>query len=305
MSLSGLFVPLVTPFDATGAVDVAALERLAGDVLDAGADGLVALGTTGEPATLDAAERREVTTACARVAAGRPLLVGAGGNDTRASVEALRELAGIPGVTAALVPVPPYTRPSAAGVVAHFTQLAAASPLPLLVYDVPHRTGLPVDGATLRELAAISGVVGMKKATATLDADTVGLLADPPPDFVVLAGDDVMAGPLLALGAAGGILASAHIATGRWAAVVGAWRRGDAVAARAAGAPLAALAAALFAEPNPSVIKGVLHATGRIPTADVRLPLLPASPTAVAEALARTPQVADLPAEPGGGAERR
>ncbi|WP_232663269.1 4-hydroxy-tetrahydrodipicolinate synthase [Pseudonocardia sp. TRM90224] len=289
MSPRGLFVPLVTPFGPTGAVDVAALEKLAGDVLDNGADGLVALGTTGEPATLDAVERRAVITACARVAAGRPLLVGVGGNNTRAGVDALRDLAGVPGVTAALVPVPPYTRPSAAGVAAHFTQLAAASSLPLLVYNVPHRTGLAVDGATLRELATIPGVVGMKQATAALDADTVVLLADPPPDFVVLAGDDVMAGPLLALGAAGGILASAHVATDRWAAMVGAWRRGDALAARAAAAPLAALAAALFAEPNPSVIKGVLHAQGRIPTADVRLPLLPATPAAVEAALARIP----------------
>src|SRR5215218_1544738 len=93
MDIHGLYVPLVTPFSAAGDVDLAALERLAGEVLDAGAEGLVALGTTGEPATLDDAERRAVIDTCARACRGAPLVVGAGSNDTRRSVEALRELA--------------------------------------------------------------------------------------------------------------------------------------------------------------------------------------------------------------------
>lgn len=290
MALEGLFVPLITPFAATGEVDVAALERLAREALEQGADGLVALSTTGEAAVLDAAERRVVIETCARVAGGAPLVVGAGGNDTRRSVAELRELAAVSAVHAALVPVPPFTRPSPAGVVAHFAALASVG-VPVLVYDVPARTGRVLDEPTLRALAAIPGVVGMKHAVDAVDATAVALLADPPAGFGVLCGSDVVAAPLLALGACGGVLASAHVATERWAELVAAWRRGDAMAARAVGAPLAGLAAALFAEPNPSVIKGVLHAMGRIPTADVRLPLVKASEEAVAAALRAVPGV--------------
>ncbi|MFC4949576.1 dihydrodipicolinate synthase family protein [Pseudonocardia sp. GCM10023141] len=284
MPLDGLLVPLVTPFSTTGAVDHDALGRLAVDALGSGADGLVVLGTTAEAAVLDDGERRAVLRTCLGAAGGAPVVVGAGGNDTRRSVLELRGLAQWPEIHAALVAVPPFTRPSAAGVVAHFAALATAG-VPLVVYNVPARTGRELGEDTIRELAAIPGVIGMKHAVPAVDATTVALLADPPPGFTVLAGDDVVAAPLLALGAQGAILASAHVATARFAAMVAAWRRGDATTGRELAAPLAGLAAALFAEPNPSVIKGVLHAMGRIPTPDVRLPLLPAAAATVTRAL--------------------
>jgi 4-hydroxy-tetrahydrodipicolinate synthase len=218
---------------------------------------------------------------------GTTLVVGAGTSGTRRSAAALAELAAWPEVDAALVPVPAFVRPTEAGVVRHVEELGRRSPVPLLVYHVPHRTARPLGAATLRELAALPGVAGMKHAVPALDSDAVTLLADPPPGFTVLAGDDVMAAPLLALGAAGGILASAHLCTARWAAMADAWRAGDAPRARCLGAPLAPLAAALFAEPNPTVIKAVLHARGRIAAPDVRLPLLPPDPATVAAALDR------------------
>ncbi|WP_068052990.1 dihydrodipicolinate synthase family protein [Nocardia xishanensis] len=284
----GIFVPLVTPFTAEGDVARDALETLARDVLDAGAAGLVALGTTAEAATLDAEERRGVIDVCARAcaAAGAPLIVGTGGNDTRAGVGALTELAHWPQVAAALVPVPYYTRPTEAGVVAHFAHLAANSPVPLIVYHIPYRTGRALSANTLRELAALDGVVGVKYAVGGVDADAVDLLAEPPADFAVLAGDDAFLSPLLALGAAGGIAATAQLATARFVALENAWRTGDLAAARAIGGELAVLSAAAFAEPNPTVIKGVLRAQGRIPSAAVRLPLLPAAPESVDRALA-------------------
>jgi 4-hydroxy-tetrahydrodipicolinate synthase len=289
MELSGVYVPLVTPFAPDGEVDTAALDRLAREVIAAGAAGLVALGTTGEPAVLEDAERRAVLDVCAAVRrdTGTTLVVGAGTSGTRRSAAALAELAAWPEVDAALVPVPAFVRPTEEGVVRHVEELGRRSPVPLLVYHVPHRTARPLGAATLRELAALPGVAGMKHAVPALDADAVTLLADPPPGFTVLAGDDVMAAPLLALGAAGGILASAHLCTARWAAMVDVWRAGDAPRARCLGAPLAPLAAALFAEPNPTVIKAVLHARGRIATPDVRLPLLPPDPATVAAALDR------------------
>ena len=287
MELSGLYVPLVTPFTEDGELAPDALEKLAHDLIDAGASGLVALGTTGEPAALSAAERRAVLDVCERVCLERsaPLIVGAGSNDTASTARAVRELAAWPRVSAALVVMPYYTRPSQDGIIAHFTRVAADSPVPVIAYNIPYRTGVSVTLATLRALARVPGVAGIKHAVGGIDHDTVLLLADPPAHFAVLAGDDMFASPLLALGGAGGILASAHVRTGEFAQLIAAWRRGDAMTARELGRRLAPLSAALFAEPNPVVIKGVLHAQGRIPSPAVRLPHLPASAATVRTAM--------------------
>jgi 4-hydroxy-tetrahydrodipicolinate synthase len=170
-------------------------------------------------------------------------------------------------------------------VIAHFTRLAADSPVPLLVYNIPYRTGTALSLPTLRALATIPGIAGIKHAVTGIDHDTVALLADLPAGFALLAGEDVLASPLLALGAAGGILASAHLCTSEFARLIAAWSAGKAAEARRIGHRLVPLSAALFAEPNPVVIKGVLHALGQIPSPAVRLPLLPARPDTVRAAL--------------------
>jgi 4-hydroxy-tetrahydrodipicolinate synthase len=277
-SLRGLFIPLITPFTADGDLATDALERLAHAVLDAGAAGLVALGTTGEPATLSIAERHAVLDICAGVCRDRGaiLIAGAGSNDTASTVRALQDLAVWPEVSAALTVVPYYTRPTEDGVIAHFTRLAADSPVPVLVYNIPYRTGTYLSGQVLRELARIPGIAGIKHAVGSIDQDTLTLMAGLPEGFAVLAGDDAFASPLLALGATGGILASAQLRTGEFAELIAAWRSGQAAQARELGHRLVPLSAALFAEPNPVVIKGVLHAQGKIPSPAVRLPLLPA-----------------------------
>ena len=274
----GLYVPLITPFTDEGDLAPDALEKLAHAIIDCGAAGVVALGTTGEPATLTAAERHAVLDICARVCRerGATLIAGAGSNDTRAAARALHDLAGWPEVSAALTVVPYYTRPSQEGVVAHFTRLAAGSPVPLIVYNVPYRTGTVLSTRALLQLAEVPGIAGVKHAVGAVDHDTMTLMAARPGDFAVLAGDDVFASPLLALGAAGGILASAHLCTGEFARLVGAWHCGQPGLARDLGHRLVPLSAALFAEPNPAVIKGVLHALGKIPSPAVRLPLLAA-----------------------------
>ncbi|MBY8851076.1 dihydrodipicolinate synthase family protein [Saccharothrix longispora] len=280
MTLSGVHVPLITPFDADGRVALDALRRLADDVLDEGAAGLVALGTTGEPGSLTEAERRAVVDLVADVCRERgvPLTVGASTAEALAALDPSE-------VTAALATVPPFVRPGEAGVVAHFAHLAALSPVPLIVYNIPYRTGQHLSVGALRDLAAVPGVAGVKHAVGGIDADTVALLADPPADFAVLGGDDLVISPLLAMGAHGGILASANVVTAGFADLVDAWRT-DPARARALANALAPLSDALFAAPNPTVVKGVLHALGRIPTPAVRLPLLPAAPEAVRAALA-------------------
>ena len=280
----GIHVPLITPFTAGGAVATDALAALARDVLAAGAAGLVALGTTAEHATLTEAERRVVVEVCATVALAHDafLTVGAGSNDTRATAAALTEA---PPAAAALVPVPYFSRPGEAGVLAHFAHLAAASPVPLIVYHIPHRTGQELSPAALRAIGGLPNVAGFKYAAHGVDAATVALLGDPPPDCAILAGEDAVLAPMLALGAAGGIVATAHLATARFVDLAAAWENGDAALARDLGHRLARLSAAVFAEPNPAVLKGVLHAQGRIPTPDVRLPLLPASKESVQRTL--------------------
>jgi 4-hydroxy-tetrahydrodipicolinate synthase len=302
-ALHGIFVPLITPFDSDGRVATGPLEALAHEVLDAGAAGIVALGTTAESATLDRDEKHTVLDVCAAVcgARGAALIAGAGSSDTAASATVLAALAHWPQITGALVPVPSYTRPGEAGVLAHFTYLAGRSPVPLVIYHIPYRTAQPLGATVLREIGALPNVAGVKLAVGAVDAVAVDLLGDPPPGFAIMAGDDVFLSPLLALGAAGGILASAHLATGQFAALAAAWRGGDLGAARRLGPALARLSAAAFAEPNPSVIKAALHAQGRIPTPGVRLPLLPAAPASAQALLARVAEMPEpqLAAQPG------
>lgn len=283
MMLTGLYVPLITPFDSAGEVALDALEALAHQVLDAGAAGVVALGTTAEPGALTDAEQRAVVDVAARACRDRAagLIVGAN------TAEALQRLRHQPEATAALTLVPPFTRPGEAAVLAHFARLAAASPVPLVVYHVPYRTGQHLSAEALRRLAERPGVVAIKLAVGRIDADTITFLADLPPEFAVLGGDDAFISPLLALGAHGGILASAHIATVDFVRLAEAWRAGDVDQARILGHRLAALSTALFAEPNPSVVKAVLHAHGRIPTPAVRLPLLTATRAATRAAMRR------------------
>ncbi|WP_067674660.1 4-hydroxy-tetrahydrodipicolinate synthase [Nocardia miyunensis] len=285
MRLTGLFVPLITPFTAAGELADDALEGLAQHVLDEGAAGIVALGTTGEPATLTSAERHRVLEICAKVCRTRgvPLIAGAGSNSTEDSANALAALP--PEVAAALVVVPYYTRPSEDGVVEHFRRIAAAAPVPVLVYNVPQRTGRPLGARTLCRLAELPNVVGFKQAVGGIDEATIGFLSRVRGEVSVLSGDDLFAAPLLALGAQGAILACANVAPAAYADLIESWRAGSVERARDLGNRLAPLASALFAEPNPAVLKAVLAAQGRIPSAAVRLPLLAASDAAMHAAL--------------------
>lgn len=286
-NLTGLFVPLVTPFTDDLHLAPDALAYLANEALSAGgARGLVALGTTAEAATLTTEEKRAVVRICSAACRehGAPLIVGVGTNDTAAAIRTLRELAQSGDVTAALVPAPPYTRPGEAGTLAHFTALAEHGGLPLVVYDIPYRTAQPLSTSALNDLGHLPGVVGVKYATGAIDAAAMELLDSSAPGFAVLGGDDAVISPLLAAGARGGILASANVRTADFAELISLWQRDAAGPARRLGAELARLSAVLFAEPNPTVIKGVLHAQGRIPSPAVRLPLLTASADSVRRA---------------------
>ena len=277
--VSGLHVPLVTPFDENGAVDLAALERLAEEVLADGADGLVALSTTAEASSLDERERDAIVAVLARVAVdrGAALTVGAGTNDTRTTSARHEALADVEGVTAALAVVPYYVRPSEPAIVAHFEAVAARSPVPIVLYNIPYRTGSGLGAGALLELAGTDGIVGLKQAVNGLDADTLRLLSCAPPGFAVLCGDDPFILPLMLMGARGAIAASAHLCTERFAALVAAAAAGRVDEAREQAEALLALVLALFAEPSPAVLKAMLHEAGRIATPALRMPLQAAS----------------------------
>lgn len=287
LDLHGVWIPLVTPFDASGVVDTDAIERLCGEYLAEGAAGIVALGTTGESPALDADEKRAVVEACSRVCTSRRarLIVGTGTNNTRSTIAATRALAGIPSVVGALVVVPYYVRPSEAAIVEHYRVVAAESPVPVVAYNIPSRTGRGLGAASLLELAGIPKVAGVKQSVAALDLDTLEVLSSAPDGFSMLSGDDYLAYPMICMGAVGGITASAHVCTARWVAMVECALAGKLDDGRVHAEALLPVVQTAFAEPNPSVFKGVLHAQGRIETPDVRMPLAKASSGAVERCL--------------------
>jgi 4-hydroxy-tetrahydrodipicolinate synthase len=286
--LQGVYVPLITPFASDGSVAVDAVERLSHELLDAGCVGLVPLGTTGEAALLDHEEQRAVIDACARVceARGAQLIVGAGTNSTAKTIAAVEALEGIAALTATLVVVPYYLRPSEEGIVEHFRAVAAASPVPVVVYNIPARTGRDLRPASLLELARTPNIAGVKQAHDALDADTLEVLAAAPRSFSVLGGEDTVLFPLTLMGGAGTISASAHLCTERFVELIECGLAGKVDDGRAHAEVLLPVVRAAFAEPNPAVFKGVLHTQGRIPTPDVRLPLVNASAGAVERACA-------------------
>jgi 4-hydroxy-tetrahydrodipicolinate synthase len=282
-----LLVPVITPFDDDGRVDEEALERHVHEILAAGASGIVAAATTGEASALDDDERAAVIANCARVCAASKavLVVGAGTYNTRETIARHEALADVPAVRASLAVVPYYVRPSEAAIVAHFQAVAERSPVPLIVYNIPYRTARGLGSAALLELAQTDNIVGVKQAVGGIDADTLQVLTQAPSSFSVLGGDDAFLLPLVLMGGAGAIAASANLATDYYAAMIDAGLAGDVAEGRRIAEPLLPLTLALFAEPSPAVIKALLHARGRIPTPHVRMPLADASPVALEQAL--------------------
>jgi 4-hydroxy-tetrahydrodipicolinate synthase len=287
LDLRGVWVPLITPFDEQGLVDIKAIERLCRDYSLAGVSGIVALGTTGEASSLDAGEKQEVIDAVVRAcsAAGTRVIVGTGSNNTDGTIRATAALAESPAVVGALVVVPYYVRPSVEGIVAHMQKVAEASPVPLIIYNIPSRTGRDLGAAGLLELAAFPNIAGVKQAVAALDADTLEVLADAPDGFSVLGGEDTLLFPLMCMGAVGTISAAAHLCTERFVAMIECGLAGKIEDGRAHAEALLPVIRAAYTDPNPAIFKGVLHAEGRIASPDVRLPLTNGSAENIARCL--------------------
>lgn len=282
----GVGPALVTPMRADGSVDFFALADHVEWVLQAGVDVLVPCGTTGESATLSAAEQAEVIARVVEIAAGRvPVLAGAGGNDTR-RVAALAAAAVEAGADGILSVTPYYNKPTLDGLVAHYRVVGEAADRPLFVYNVPGRTGLnvPAEG-TLRIAREVPQVVGVKEASGDL-AQITTILAKRPAGFVVLSGDDELTLPVLALGGDGVVSVVANEAPGLMARLVAAARAGAWDEARVVHGRLLRLMRANFVATNPVPVKTALELMGRAP-AHFRLPLVPLAPRDPARAALR------------------
>lgn len=279
---SGIWIPLITPF-ADGAVDHAALRALVRRYADAGVAGIVALGTTGEPAALDAAEQDAVLATILEAAQPRgnasaaqnaplPVVVGVSGNNTASMRERIQELNSLP-IAGVLMAAPYYVRPSQAGIVSHFKALADASDKPVVLYDIPQRTGVRLELDTLLTLAAHPRIQAVKDCAGSLDT-TLALIRDG--RLQVLAGEDMQMFNTLCMGGSGAIAASAHVRTERFVALYRALAAGALDEARGIFHTLVPLIHALFAEPNPAPVKASLALQGLIRD-ELRLPMTRAS----------------------------
>ncbi len=271
---SGLWVPLVTPFQA-GRMDVAALQRLTRHLAKTAIRGFVACGSTGEAESLTHEEQLAVLDTVL-AASGKPVLMGMAGTRLDEMTAHLGALAQRP-IAGVLVSAPYYLRPAQAGIVAHFRALAAASPVPLVLYDVPTRTGVQMTLATLLALAAHPNIRAVKDCGGD-ETKTRALIADG--RLAVLAGDDDRIFSTLCMGGSGAIAASGHLLPQLYAELVSTTRTGQMQRARQLYHALTPLSQALFAEPNPSVFKAMLARQGWM-SDELRPPHSPATVEAV------------------------
>jgi 4-hydroxy-tetrahydrodipicolinate synthase len=274
----GCGTALVTPFDDKGRIDFGTLERLVEWQVAQGIDFLVPCGTTGESATMSGDERKAVTAFVVKTVKARvPVLAGAGGNHTAKAVFWSRdaEAAGADGI---LSVTPMYNKPSPEGLVRHFSAIADATRLPIVVYNVPSRTGTNVDAATFLRLADHPRVIGIKEASGNLE-QIAGICAERPHDVAVLAGDDAWTLPILALGGDGVVSVASNEIPGELVALCAAAGAGDWDAARRVHERWLPLFLANFhGAPNPVPVKAALAAMGLLDGDTVRAPLLTLEP---------------------------
>lgn len=272
--LGAILTAMVTPFDPDGRVDEAATAALARHLVEHGSDGLVMAGTTGEASTLSDDEKVALYRVAKREVGDRASVVaGTGSNDTAHSVH-LTRLAAEAGADAALVVTPYYNRPPRAGIVAHVAAIAEVG-VPVILYNIPSRTGLNMEPDLIAELSGIPNVVALKQANPDLDqcravAETT--------DLVIYAGNDDMTLPVAEMGGAGVISVASHLVGEEMGAIVAAARAGDVEEARRRDAALGDLYAALFVTTSPILIKAALEMLGLIPSGRLRLPLVEATP---------------------------
>jgi 4-hydroxy-tetrahydrodipicolinate synthase len=258
---TGVGTALVTPFTASGDLDERAVRRLGRRQIDAGIHFLVPCGTTGENPTLTDAERIRVVELLVDEAAGRvPVLAGAGGYNTREVIQLAVEMQH-PGAAGLLSVTPYYNKPTQEGLYRHYAAIAESTPLPIIVYNVPGRTGVNVEPSTLARLADLPNIVGVKEASGNI-SQMCDVLRVVPDDFIVLSGDDAITVPLMAIGGRGVISVASNQIPAEMVEMVEAAERGDFARARAVHARILPLMQINFVEANPVPVKAAMSAMG-------------------------------------------
>jgi 4-hydroxy-tetrahydrodipicolinate synthase len=275
MQLRGCGTALVTPFHQDGSIDDAALHKLVAWQVESGIDFLVPCGTTGETPTLNHDEWLYVIDLTIEVAAGRvPIMAGATSNSTHDAVEKAKEIAARPGVDAILTASPYYNKPTQEGQYRHFKAIAeAVGEKPIILYNVPGRTGANIEPGTLARLAEVPNIVGVKEASGNMTQVAEAINAVPE-NFLVFSGDDAVTLPVIALGGVGIISVAANEIPREMAAMTRAALENDWATARGIHRKYLALMQANFIESNPMPVKAVLAIMGKIEE-NYRLPLLP------------------------------
>jgi 4-hydroxy-tetrahydrodipicolinate synthase len=290
--LGAILTAMVTPFDSDGALREDATRRLARHLVEHGSDGLVVAGTTGEAPTLDDAEKlRLMEIVVDEVGDSATVVAGTGSNDTAHSVRLTSQAAGR-GVDAVLVVTPYYNKPNRRGLVAHFSAVAAATDLPVIVYNIPARCVINLEPDLLAELGRIENVVGVKQANSDMEqarrvVDDSGLS--------VYAGDDNLLGPFAEIGGAGGITVSSHLAGEQMKELYEAARSGDVERSRALDRELEDVYRTLFITPAPATVKAALNLLG-FETGGVRLPLVDVDESELAQVRRMVESLRPVPA---------
>ena len=270
---TGVGTAIVTPFTPTLILDEDGVRRLARRQIDEGVHFLVPCGTTGESPTLSEEERTRIVQICVEEARGKvPVLAGAGGYDTREVIHAARQMERA-GANGLLSVTPYYNKPTPDGLIQHYKAIADSTSLPIIVYNVPGRTGCNVDPATLVKLAAIPNVIGVKEASGNIQ-QMCEICRAVPSDFIVLSGDDAITLPLMAVGGRGVISVASNEVPREMSQMVETAERGDFAAARKIHATLLPLMLINFVESNPIPVKAAMAAMGLLEEA-YRLPMVP------------------------------
>ena len=277
----GTGIALVTPFKQDRSIDIEALERIVNHVVDNGADFLVVLGTTSEAPTLSAEEKTLVINTILKANNQRlPIMLGMGSNNTQAVVDAIKaqDFTGIQGI---LSVVPYYNKPNQRGMKAHFEAIADASPVPVVVYNVPGRVGVNLQASTCVELAQHPNIIAVKEASGNLQ-QIMEILRDKPTDFEVLSGDDGITQPLMALGATGVISVAANAYTLPFSRMINAMKDGRTDEALRLHYTMLHMNQLIFADGNPAGIKCLMSQMGLCQNV-LRLPLVPVNEKVEAE----------------------
>jgi len=270
----GLGIALITPFTSDGSVDYNALKRIIDYQLDNGADFLCILATTGETPCLTKDEKSAIKTLVVNRVKGRvPILMGCGGNNTRAVVEEIRETDWL-GVSGVLSVCPYYNKPSQEGLYRHFKAIAEASPLPVVLYNVPGRTGINLKAETTVRLAEdCENIIAIKEAGGSLE-QVDEIIKNKPARFDVISGDDALTFPMIASGAAGVISVIGNALPKEFSRMIRLEFSGEYEAARKIHHRFTELYSLLFVDGNPAGVKALLHEMGMIEN-ELRLPLVP------------------------------